>query len=117
MLDLDFVRRGGNIVLVGNPGTGTTIIAKILAFEACQRNFRVLFATAVDMLNQLLASQVDHSLVRKIKSHTDPALLVVDEPGYLALDQNSANLLYQVISAPHAFKRSTVITTNTAFFE
>jgi DNA replication protein DnaC len=31
------------------------------------------------------------------------------------LDQHNSNLLYQVISARHAAKRATVITTNTAF--
>ena len=45
----------------------------------------------------------------------DPALLICDELGYLALDQHNSNLLYQVISARHAAKRSTVITTNLAF--
>jgi hypothetical protein len=29
-------------------------------------------------LNHLLASQVDHSLVRKLKTFTEPALLIVD---------------------------------------
>lgn len=77
----------------------------------------VLFTTAMDMLNQLLASQVDHSLVRKLKTYADPTLLVVDELGYLSLDQHNSNLLYQVISARHSFRRSTVITTNTAFSE
>jgi hypothetical protein len=32
----------------------------------------------MDMLNQLLASQVDHSLVRKLKVYTEPTLLLVD---------------------------------------
>jgi hypothetical protein len=32
----------------------------------------------MDMLNHLLASQVDHSLVRKLKTYTDPTLLIVD---------------------------------------
>jgi hypothetical protein len=38
----------------------------------------VLFTTAMDMLNHLLASQVDHSLIRKLKIYTEPSLLVVD---------------------------------------
>ena len=75
----------------------------------------VLFTTAMDMLNHLLASQVDHSLVRKLKAYTEPSLLVCDELGYLALDQQTSNLFYQVISTRHSHKRSTVITTNTPF--
>lgn len=67
------------------------------------------------MLNQLLAAQVDHSLVRRLKTYTEPALLICDELGYLALDQQTANLFYQVISTRHSQKRSTVITTNTPF--
>jgi hypothetical protein len=39
----------------------------------------VLFTAAMDMLNHLLASQVDQSLVRKLKTYTEPALLVCDE--------------------------------------
>jgi DNA replication protein DnaC len=69
----------------------------------------------MDMLNHLLAAQVDHSLVRKLKAYTEPTLLICDELGYLALDQQSSNLFYQVISTRHSQKRSTVITTNTPF--
>jgi DNA replication protein DnaC len=65
----------------------------------------------MDMLNHLLASQVDHSLVRKLKVYTEPPLLVCDELGYLSLDQQTSNLFYQVISTRHSRKRSTLITT------
>ena len=89
--------------------------AKVIGWRACQANQRVLFTTAMDMLNHLNASQVDHSLVRKLRVYTEPALLIVDELGYVALDQQTSNLFYHVISTRHSQKRSSLITTNTAF--
>lgn len=115
LLDLAFLRQGTNIVLIGNPGVGKTFLARVFGWKACQANQRVLFTTAMDMLNHLLASQVDHSLVRRLKAYTEPTLLIVDELGYLSLDQQTSNLFYQVISTRHSQKRSTIITTNTPF--
>ena len=115
LLDLEFLDKGTSVVVIGNPGVGKTMLAKIIGWRACQANKRVLFTTAADMLNHLNASQIDHSLIRKLKLFTDPALLVIDELGYLTLDQQTSNLFYQVVSTRHSHKRSTMITTNTAF--
>ena len=115
LLHLEFIAKGTGAIFIGNPGVGKTFLAKIIGWRACQANRRVLFTTAMDMLNHLLASQVDHSLIRKLRIYTEPALLIVDELGYLSLDQQSSNLFYQVISTRHSQQRSTVITTNTAF--
>ena len=115
LLDLDFLTQGTNVVIIGNPGTGKTYLAKIIGWKICQANCRILFTTAMNMVNQLVASQVDHSLVRKLKAYTDPAVLICEELGYLSLDQQTSNLFYQVISTRHAERRSTVITTNSPF--
>jgi DNA replication protein DnaC len=117
LLDLDFLQKGTSAVFIGNPGVGKTFLAKIVGWKACKANQRVLFTTAMDMLNHLLASQVDHSLIRRLKIYTEPTLLICDELGYLSLDQQTSNLFYQVISTRHSHKRSTIITTNTAFSE
>ncbi len=117
LLDLDFLQKGTSAIFIGNPGVGKTFLAKIVGWKACKANQRVLFTTAMDMLNHLLASQVDHSLIRRLKIYTEPTLLICDELGYLSLDQQTSNLFYQVISTRHSHKRSTIITTNTAFSE
>ena len=115
LLDLGFLDKGTNVVVIGNPGVGKTFLAKVIGWRSCQANRRVLFTTAMDMLNHLLASQADNSLVRKLKVYTEPTLLICDELGYLSLDQQTSNLFYQVISTRHSLRRSTIITTNTAF--
>ena len=78
LLDLEFLDKGASVIVIGNPGVGKTLLAKIIGWRACQANKRVLFSTAADMLNHLNASQIDHSLIRKLKLFTDPALLVID---------------------------------------
>ena len=115
LLDLEFIGQGSNLILIGNPGTGKTFLAQIFGWRACQARHHVLFTTTMDMLNQLLAAQVDHSLVRRLKTYTEPDLLIADELGYLSLDQQSSNFLFQVISTRYSQKRSTLLTTNTAF--
>ena len=106
LLDLEFLTKGTNLVLIGNPGVGKTFLAKIIAWRACQANQRVLFTAAMDMLNHLLASQVDHSLVRKLKTYTEPTLLVCDERRLSG--PRSANLQPLLPSHLHATQPKTL---------
>ena len=114
LMDLEFAEHNKDIILIGNPGVGKSLVAKCIAYAATQAGHKVLFTTAMDMINHLIAAEADHSLLKKLHYYQSQELLVTDEIGYLSLGSQGSNLFFQVISARHE-KRSTIITTNRPF--
>ena len=110
---LGFVEQKTNVILMGGVGLGKSHIAIALGFEACQRGHCVLFTTAVDALNNLVAAQAAQRLKAELKRYLAPTVLVLDELGYLPLDKTGADLLFQVIS--QRYERGSLILTNKAY--
>jgi DNA replication protein DnaC len=114
LFGLGFIEDKANVILMGLVGLGKTHLASALGHAACQQRLNVLFANAIDVINSLNAAQTAGTLKRELRKYTSPALLILDELGYLPIDQRGADLLFQVISARYE-RGSIVLTTNKAF--
>jgi len=111
---LRFIDEKTNAIFLGLCGTGKTHLATALGYAACQHGYSVLFANAIDAINTLSAAQAQGALKTQLKRYLSPALLILDEVGYLPIDQRGADLLFQVISQRYE-RGSIVITSNKAF--
>jgi DNA replication protein DnaC len=113
-LRLEFLEGARNIVLVAPQGLGKTMIARNIAHQAVTAGHSVLFVTAAQLLLDLAAQDSARALERRFRHYCRPALLCVDEIGYLSYDARNADLLFQIISRRYENK-SLVMTTNLAF--
>jgi DNA replication protein DnaC len=116
LFHLNFVPEKANVVFIGGVGLGKTHLATALGYHACLKGNSVLFTSAVDAVNDLSLAQQTGQLKQGLKKYLKPAVLILDELGYLPIDKTGADLLFQIIS--QRYERGTVIvTTNRVFKE
>lgn len=77
----EYVAKRQNVILLGNPGTGKTHWAIGLGIEAIRQGFRVRFATAAGLVNELTAAQQEYRVAKVLKSLSKYDLFIVDEMG------------------------------------
>lgn len=111
---LQFIPDKANVIFLGGVGLGKSHLAAALGYQACLEGHCVLFATAIDVINTLSAAQAAGRLKTELKKYTRPAVLILDELGFLPIDKIGADLLFQVISLRYE-QGALVITSNRAF--
>jgi DNA replication protein DnaC len=111
-LSPDFVSEGRSLILSGKSGRGKTHLAVAVAYRAIQNGFEARFTTAAALIDELSRASRDGRLVDALLPYTHPALLVIDEVGYLSYGTDAANVLFHVVNDRHLRRRSMVFTTN-----
>lgn len=111
---LAFIEQKANVIFLGGVGLGKSHLSIALADTACLHGYSVLFTTAVDIINTLSAAQAHGGLKRELRKYLKPRVLVLDELGYLPIDKQGADLLFQVISQRYE-RGATIITSNRVY--
>ncbi len=108
---LQFIENKENIIFIGSPGVGKTHLATAIGIEAASLRTSTYFIGCNDLVLQLKKAHIENRLEQRLKFFSKYKLLIIDEVGFLPLDTESSNLLFQLIAKRYE-KNSTIVTTN-----
>ena len=112
--NLRFIENQENIIFVGTPGVGKTHLAISIGIEAASNRNSTYFINCNDLISNLKKANIENRLMSRLNHYAKYKVLIIDEMGFLPIDSEGANLLFQLINKRYE-NHSTIITTNKAF--
>jgi DNA replication protein DnaC len=112
---LEFAKAKSNVALLGPSGSAKPCSPSRWPSTPAA-GLSIYFTTLDDLVRRLRAAEATGRFNRQLQTYLRPAVLVVDEVGYLPLDRAEANMVFQLVS--RRYERGTmIITSNKSFAE
>ena len=91
---LGFIRKNENIIIIGPPGVGKTMIATGIGINACNQGIRVKFWNAKEMMDELYQAARSGILLETMEKLDKIPLLIIDELSYLKMDKEKESIFF-----------------------
>ena len=111
LASMNFISSAKNILFIGSSGVGKTHLATGLGMEACNNHLSTYFVNCHELIERLKLAHQENRLAAILKNYSRYKLLIIDEIGYLPIDDLGSDLFFQLIARRYE-KKSTIITTN-----
>ena len=112
---LRFLHQGENLLFLGPPGVGKSHLAVGLALKAIEAGHRIYFLTLHDLVAKARAARSKSRLDTFQNTLVRPDLLVIDEVGYLPLEQHDATLIFETVSKRYEKLKPIILTSNKTY--
>ena len=112
--NLRFIENKENIIFVGSPGVGKTHLAISIGIEAAKNRDSTYFINCNELISNLKKAHSENRFMNRLNHYAKYKVLIIDEMGFLPIDNDGANMLFQLINKRYE-KHSTIITTNKPF--
>lgn len=109
--ELTWIEQGFNLILLGPPGVGKTMLSVGLGIHAIQNGYKAVFTTMHDLIHYLKTQEVVNSARIHIKRMVDADLVIIDDLMFMAMEKHEANLFFQFINKLYG-QTSIIITSN-----
>jgi DNA replication protein DnaC len=109
LADCAFIDKKETVLITGSTGIGKSYIASAIGHQACALGYRVMYEHTAKLFARLKMGKADGTYLKEITKMEKQELLIIDDFGIQPLDQQSRNILMEIIEDRHG-KRSTLFT-------
>ncbi len=94
---LDFLKKNENIIITGASGVGKSYLAQALGHHACINGKKVVYTITARLFTRLKLAKVDGTYLKELKKLTRADVLILDDFGLQAFDNQSREALMDII--------------------
>jgi DNA replication protein DnaC len=106
-----FIRKAGDLLLVGPPGVGKSFLVQAIGRQAIKQGHTVFYRSIFEVVREFLKDEAFAGEDKILAKYLKPDLLIIDDMGMKQLPKRSGEFLFEVIMRRHEL-RSTIMTSN-----